>query len=249
MTFTNELWFNHIVLGSDEPYWSLGFEVFYYVFWGAVAFSPEKLRLPLAIALICAGGPKIGMYLPLWLLGVVAYDLTVLDRMKQFPRWLGFFSIATCPLFYLLDRKFLRGGGELYAPLSFGQMIHDGTYYTLIGLGVVFLILGFEVAFRASKLRLLHFLSHSIRWAAGGSFTLYILHQPIAVLVRAFLRQTPTPLKGAILIALVYGLTQLVSYFGERQKRWFDTSLRQGVGLLTRSRAALPPPGAAPPSR
>jgi peptidoglycan/LPS O-acetylase OafA/YrhL len=66
--FLNEIWFIHVSPGSDLPYWSLGYEIWYYVIFGIFLFSPRKwFFLPVALIVI---GPKIVSMLPLWLFGV-----------------------------------------------------------------------------------------------------------------------------------------------------------------------------------
>lgn len=44
ITFTNQLWFNNLPPGSDFPYWSLGYEVWYYIIFGAVLFLSKRWR-------------------------------------------------------------------------------------------------------------------------------------------------------------------------------------------------------------
>ena len=77
ITFLNELWFQHSVFGTNGPYWSLGFEVWYYIFFGLIYFLPVRFKLPAVVLWILVCGPKIALYLPLWLMGVIVYNSTM----------------------------------------------------------------------------------------------------------------------------------------------------------------------------
>ena len=43
LTFTNQLWLLHVVYGTNEPYWSLGFETWYYVFFALSSSCHRRL--------------------------------------------------------------------------------------------------------------------------------------------------------------------------------------------------------------
>jgi len=87
ITFTNELWFSHSVFGSNEPYWSLGFEVPYYLLFAIMIFSSGYRRNILLLIWTMFYGAKIIAYLPLWLLGVVLYNIITKLRVRRI--WLG----------------------------------------------------------------------------------------------------------------------------------------------------------------
>ncbi len=59
LTFTNELWFSHRVFGSNEPYWSLGFEAAYYVIFAAFFYLGRVRGAVIGVLLMLAFGPKI----------------------------------------------------------------------------------------------------------------------------------------------------------------------------------------------
>ncbi len=73
LTFLGEIWSISIMMFSNLPYWSLNYEVWYYVLFGVYCFVTPT-RKWWVIGLICVFlGPKIVLLLPCWLLGVVAY--------------------------------------------------------------------------------------------------------------------------------------------------------------------------------
>lgn len=73
LAFMQQVWFINLLPFSNGPYWSLGFEAWYYLLFGVAMFVRRELR-PAALALLCVvAGPPILLMLPAWLMGVVAY--------------------------------------------------------------------------------------------------------------------------------------------------------------------------------
>ena len=69
LVFLNEIWSQHAPPGSALPYWSLGFEAWYYVAFGLAFFAPRPWNLIAAALVLLAVGPGIAVLFPLWLLG------------------------------------------------------------------------------------------------------------------------------------------------------------------------------------
>jgi peptidoglycan/LPS O-acetylase OafA/YrhL len=79
LTFTNEIWFSHLRPGTNGPYWSLTYEVWYYAIFAVLRFAPRK-KVLLAALLALAAGPKALLLSPPFALGV-----WVRRRAKQEP--------------------------------------------------------------------------------------------------------------------------------------------------------------------
>ena len=58
--------------GSNLPFWSLNYEAWYYVLFGAAAFLHGRQRILALIAAALLAGPKILLLFPVWLVGVAA---------------------------------------------------------------------------------------------------------------------------------------------------------------------------------
>jgi peptidoglycan/LPS O-acetylase OafA/YrhL len=86
LTFTSELWWLHVPIFSNVPYWSLSYEVWYYVIFGAAVFAPPVWRWVAILVLLAFLGPTIVTALPIWLLGVVLWR--VVGRFRPSP-WLS----------------------------------------------------------------------------------------------------------------------------------------------------------------
>ena len=71
--FLNEIWALGIQLFTNVPYWSLNYEVWYYVLFGVLFFF-EGRRKWFAFGVLCLLlGPKIILLLPVWWMGVWIY--------------------------------------------------------------------------------------------------------------------------------------------------------------------------------
>ena len=73
LTFTSQLWLHSTRLFSNGPYWSLGYEFWYYAIFAASWYFAGWQRTLLVAAIAAIMGPKILLLLPVWLLGVWAY--------------------------------------------------------------------------------------------------------------------------------------------------------------------------------
>ncbi len=226
LTFTNQFWFSHVVFGSDEPYWSLGFEVWYYVFFGLLTFLDGWSRRLAILAWVAICGPKILLYLPLWSLGVFAYKSLATNRFRVTRAMAGAIFVAT-PVFYLLVWKLGRQhASNIFLTSSLGQELISFCYFTTIGAIVAANILAFDACFGARALWGKTF-EKCVRWAAGGSFTLYLMHQPLLImLMTLFPRTRESPLLGALAalatLVLVMGLAEIA----ERRKKTFAMAVQ-----------------------
>jgi peptidoglycan/LPS O-acetylase OafA/YrhL len=220
LMFLNQIWFSHVVFGTAEPYWSLGFEVQYYIFFGIISFlSRKKLVVALCIwSAIC--GPKIIMYLPLWLIGVVCQQAADRDLIKS--RKLALFILYGSSMMFLSIWKIFRDDSttmfETYLPT---QELINFIYFTSLGAMAALNILAFNTLFK-DVILFPRWLAKTIQWLAGGSFTLYLLHQPIMVMLSSF---APIALsdRGTGLVATVFAFLLLfaLAEIAERRKSFF----------------------------
>jgi peptidoglycan/LPS O-acetylase OafA/YrhL len=233
LTFVNELWFNHYVFGTNEPYWSLGFEVWYYLIFGMAFFYKGRGRILSIIALLLLVGPKLSLYFFLWLLGYWTFRIT--SRMKKsgypsIPLPVGILCLAGCPILYWIVAPYFH----LHKTAFLGNGMHLDTetifsflYFVILGWSLCLNIIGYTALSSIVPNKLLHTVGPIVRWAAGASFSLYLLHQPILVCLAA-LSPFPNPsisrtifvLSGTVLIVF------LLAELGERRKRVVQNLLR-----------------------
>ncbi|WP_199610928.1 acyltransferase family protein [Flocculibacter collagenilyticus] len=71
-TFINQSWIA-TPLFSNLPYWSLGYEVLYYIFFGILVYVAGVKKYLLLAAICLVMGPSVMLYLPVWLMGVLCF--------------------------------------------------------------------------------------------------------------------------------------------------------------------------------
>jgi peptidoglycan/LPS O-acetylase OafA/YrhL len=193
--FLNEIWSVSIMCFSNIAYWSLNYEVWYYLLFALFAFGGRRRWLWIGLAALLAG-PKILLLAPIWVLGVVIYHW---KRPQGMPEWLGWTCvIASAVLFAAFEHfhvtevvsDYLKTalGAHWYRELNFSKWFL--TDYLL----AVIVFLNFigmrRVVFRFATL--LHAGERPIRAAAAYTFSIYILHQPLIYFFAALIDLPPT---------------------------------------------------------
>jgi peptidoglycan/LPS O-acetylase OafA/YrhL len=174
VTFTGRIWWLDVSVGSNLPYWSLHYEVWYYLIFGLALFAPPRWRVPATLIAMACAGPQILILMPLWLLGVAAY--WVCQRASP-GRTVGAVLASTTCLGWIAYEVAVHTLGRPVNPAwTFRpEIIQDYIVATLFAahiVGVHALASGLQAAPRR--------LEAPIRWAAGATFTLYLLHLPVA---------------------------------------------------------------------
>ena len=175
LVFVNYLWYGQHAVGTDLPYWSLCFEVWYYVIFGVVLFAPARWRWWATALLLLFVGPRIAGLFPLWLMGLLAHRVSVWGRVG--PRLAGLCCWGSLALILLHQVSILRHGAlppVLEPVLALPNISND--YVT----GALFAI--HLVGFNAAGSRfgpLLARVARPIRWCAGATFTIYLFHMPL----------------------------------------------------------------------
>ena len=216
------------MFGTNEPYWSLSFEVWYYVFFGLIYFLPRLCKYPAVIvwALLC--GPKIALYLPLWLMGYFTYRcLHCASSLRWSKRTMWMAYIGGIAIYFVLHRLFQRyvPASPMFEMQRSVPVMCSFIYSLLLGAVVSSNILLFAALTRDSS-----FWSASreklIRWCAGATFTLYLVHQPMLIMIAAIAPGVKaTPLRGIAAILIVIVAALVLAEVGERRKRMLSRRL------------------------
>ncbi|MDB5148341.1 MAG: Peptidoglycan/LPS O-acetylase OafA/YrhL, contains acyltransferase and SGNH-hydrolase domain [Mucilaginibacter sp.] len=229
--FLNEVWFLSASPPINGPLWSLSYEFWYYVVFGLFFFRTKGwkgLLLPLAACLIA--GPKILLMMPIWLLGNCAYRFK--NPIKSHGlSWLlitVMIGIAIT-LFCVLPGYPLHLGK---APLFFaGQFITD----FIIGVFVA-LALWLMPQYENKEVKKTSPVVNLIRKFADLTFPLYVLHDPMLVLVRSIWKtRLFDGTQFTIAMLIVFTATMLIGYImEENRKHWtsfFKKVLQKGKTL------------------
>ncbi len=236
LTFTNEAWLSHGIFGSDEPYWSLGFEAPYYLAFGLAAYLRGRSRYVALAVWALVVGPKILIYLPLWLVGVATRDILARRAAaRSAPRpWLGGLVVVASFAAYLVLKYGAVGHGRwaMFAAPSVLDLVCGATYFLTVGLIVAANLLGFDLAAGDGPVRARRSAA-AIRWLAGGSFTLYLVHEPLLALVRAMdPGVVRNPVEGLLAVALILAASFALAEIGERRKVLFRRVTDQVIASL-----------------
>jgi peptidoglycan/LPS O-acetylase OafA/YrhL len=194
------------IFGSDGPLWSLATEFWYYLMFptGLLALRRDT-RLPerlVCIALFLAMALTLGrttvLTFPVWLLGTLLALLPAPNLTPNVARWwrIGA-SFVYFPAMFLIPK--IRTDFPVRTDLLFG----------LLTFGFIWVLIGARGPAREGAIR-----TRLIRTLARFSFTLYVVHLPLLVLIAGLvlgpLRWQPDLLHIAIasvflVITLLYG--------------------------------------------
>jgi peptidoglycan/LPS O-acetylase OafA/YrhL len=231
VVFLGESWTLQMLPGFNVPFWTLNYEAWYYVLFGAVMFLRGRHRIVTVGAAALLAGPKILLLFPPWLMGVAAWRWRA-DLPKQAG---GPLVIVGVTAFIALE---ILGGQQLFPSSRSHWLPPDYSAYDyIVGVIVALVIVGLANA----RLPMPGFkVQRMVRWLAGASFGLYLLHYP---LLNFFGTVIPGPADGithqVLVFALALGSAISLGRVAERQKGALKRRLRWTLNLLLGKR---PPP-------
>jgi peptidoglycan/LPS O-acetylase OafA/YrhL len=216
--FVNELWFLSLTPQFNTPLWSICFEFWYYTIFAIYMFAPRRWKwMGVAVAAFIAG-PEILLLIPGWILGAVLYHLRSRIHMSRQIAWAVFFAAPALVIVgHVLHIAPLLQG--LYVPLLGEHFIYgeiffarDFLWQNLVGLALAAHLAAACVLFRGVD-AVPAIPSATIRWAAGLTYAIYLLHFPAAFVLISLLHAMPDgPLKvvvvlvGATIVSAAFGM-------------------------------------------
>lgn len=236
LTFMTESWPTYRDSGKgltmNGPYWSLSYEVWYYVLFGLYLYATPKWRV-LVIALACVvAGPAVLMLFPVWLLG--AWYSARYEGLKLWalPAAVACFFLSWVPVAAITYFQWDEALKLMLGRNIPGFWRVDGSQKVitdhLIGLCVVLNIHSYRSLGPG-----VHALF--VRWQpvlaglAGFSFTLYLFHRPMTEIAGALIPRQMQTVPVALATALmILGTCWLMSFVTERQLPLW----RRAVGWL-----------------
>lgn len=217
MSFIGEQWNAHRFPGSDGPYWSLGFEVWYYIAFGAYLFVPGRSRWLASLAVLVFIGPKVAIMFPTWLMGVASYRFCQKQRVAKTTGWLLFgLSFLLLAGYQLIPHSPLQQFTAVsLTPERFLSTAQDYFLAFVFSINIV----GF-VAVSDIFTPWLERHAKTIRWIAGGTFAIYLAHMPIMHLLAAI---SPWPKSSPWTLTLLITATPVACMaFAEASERRKD---------------------------
>ena len=228
--FINQLWFLNVRPFSNGPFWSIGYEFWYYIAFAILHFAKTRMRWVGFAICLCAIGPKIALLIPVWFLGVIAYRVASRNIISQRVGWALFLgSIAAYAFFRYFDvpaRFSWRTNAWLGPDFAWSQ---DFVSSYAIGALITANFIGMA-AIQHHVGSVLRLFESPIRFLAGYTFSLYLFHYP---LLHFFAAVVPfdhsMPLGMTMILGGTLGTVLIVGTFAERGK----TPLRKTLSHWT----------------
>lgn len=236
LSMLNEWWFLSVTSFSNVPYWSITYEIWYYVAFGLLTFLPRRWALKALLLLFLALGPKLLLLAPIWATGVWLYRDRRLQRISSVAAWtllaaswVGIVAFHSADVQGMASKPFkVWLGGAWFDEFTFSKFFVSD--YLLTAFVAMNFLAMRRVAEQTSTLW--KAIEAPVRWAAAYTFTLYLLHQPLFLFWAAVLRWDPHgPAYWLSMTALTAVSVVIVGHFTETQrhglKSWTLKQLRR----------------------
>lgn len=223
LMFLGELW----TMSETPPwlaqYWSLGYEVWYYVLFAAAYYTKGRSRITITVIVFLMLGPKLWLLLPVWMTGVWIYHWQkthVITLTVARMGWCLSMVALAAYKFSDLDVALRAFGNEIWPfhALRLGsadRFLAD--YVVCIAIGASFLFARF------ADFKLLAFFSTPIRRLSAYTFTLYLVHGLVMGAWSALYHHDSTSVVDITLITTLIALaTVVVGYVTEGKKDAFQ---------------------------
>jgi peptidoglycan/LPS O-acetylase OafA/YrhL len=222
--FLGESWSLAILPGRNVPFWSLNYEAWYYVLFGAAALLQGRRRIAVIGAAALLAGPKILLFFPIWLMGVGAWRWRA-----QLPNGFGWplLTISATGLIVLEalggQRLFWQPGGRWLPPG------YSGYDYLIGALTALFLVGLANARLPLPGIRV----QRTVRWLAGASFGLYLLHYPLLTFWATVIPgAVDGPIHRVLVFVLALGAAIGIGRLIEQRKGALKPFLRTGFDAV-----------------
>ena len=223
--FLNESWGNTAELSMNYPYWSLCYEVWYYIIFGAFLFLRTRWRWFTIVVLSLIAGPAIMALYPIWVLGAYLAALQSRPRTVKptvaYTLFLGSVIIVAVINSSGIDavvRLALHDNIPGFWRLDSSQRI-----LTDFILGFCFAANLYSFPHVSTKIHgLFTYFRRQFKFLSSFSFTLYLFHSPFTQLGGYWFPNSEQSIAHSVTAAAVIVLICLaISYGTERQlNRW-----------------------------
>ena len=222
--FLGGTWIGPMDPFSMASYWSLPYEVWYYALFGCATLLTGVQRRIGVTVVMALMGPRMWLLLPCWWLGVLLH--AHLDRWRMnaaAARLLMGFAVMTYVVFVAsggrasvdLASKHLYTWFNTWLPLPF---VRGGTVHALSDYVVVVLFGLFLVGCASARINFGRHSTQLIRSLAGYTFSLYLIHYSLLVLLGAMGVAATDWIAFAGVMALTALLTWGLAQVGEMRR-------------------------------
>ena len=180
--FLNEIWFYSSAPGINIPLWSLSYEFWYYVIFGAFFYRTKSIIgwiIPIIILLIA--GPKILLMMVIWIMGWVAYKVNP-PKISNKAAWIAItciLSLAVVLMLLLPHFPYRLGSHPLYWA---GSFVTDWIIGFVVASSIWLLPMNTAASAATTSI-----VSKRFREFANMTFPIYVLHYPILILLKCII--------------------------------------------------------------
>lgn len=238
LLFAGELWTLSETPAWLLPYWSLSYEVWYYVLFGALFYGRGKVRVALVFVILAIMGYKLWLLLPVWMSGVLLYRHQGRLQMSANRARLAWAVTLLALVLYKAcgSDVMLRALGTAIWPFP-GLKLGSADRYLADYVVGALVCLNFLFA-RQAEFSALARAAVPIRTLAAYTFTLYLIHTPVIGMWQAFYAHDNTSWRDIALLTLSIVLAcYLFGFVTERRKAWFQHGFGRLFALPLRARA------------
>ena len=238
--FLGESWLGSSTPPFNPPFWSLSYEVWYYVIFGVWMFSAAKWRPWLTAAAVFLAGFNIVLLLPVWLLGVVIYRKKI-----ALPEGIALQLFAATVVlglaYYWLDCSVWIRGYMIAGAPDFMRTLNGSNQF--VGDFLLGLIVAANFVAAASISRHLDFLAivaRPIRYLASFTLSVYLFHLPLAVFIWDGLQVRSVPGFALLLLTGIFVLGSITERNNKRLRDWVERALAKAPGRQRAARSSTP---------
>lgn len=215
--FSNEVWFFSSAPSFNGPYWSLGYEFWYYVIYGLFIFRYNRASALMVVLACFFIGPKVLIMMPIWLFGVVACYFK--DKLKINTKLAILYIIISFAVFSFLFSHLNGFPFNIgYKPWFYsGQFITD--YILGIIMSIIILLIPNSNVFniKANSKGFKNF-----RMIADLTFPIYLFHFPFLILFKSIHFRVNDFHQFIIAVFSVICLCSLIGYFFNQTRPMYN---------------------------
>ncbi len=190
LSYLQQNWFLCTKPSTNGTFWSIAYEFWYYVLFGIYFYIKNTCkRIVFIIACILFIGVKITLLLPVWAMGVCAYQLAKKYTLNQLIARIGF-GISLLFILYFTINSTLSSFEDTFPfglpPLYFSsRFVFDYWYGFLIATNIYFISqINLKFPFISNEN---HIIVKIIRNLSSTTFTLYLFHLPLLLFAAAII--------------------------------------------------------------
>jgi len=232
---------------SMKSYWSLPYEVWYYILFGCTTLLRGRARVVGIVLTLGIMGPRMWLLLPCWWLGVLLYrhrSNLVLPSSAAPILMLGssllYLAFVASDGRLAVDRlsRGLYAWFDTWLPAPF---VPGGTVHALTDHVVALLFGSFLIGCASSARRFGADTASVIRGLANYSFSFYLIHFSLLVLFAAAGWSNPDSLAYVAIIGATFGLTWVLGQVGEVRRHVYRRAISKLIDSILALRSRREP--------